>query len=72
MPLLKRSGKPSLHYVIDDCTEQVAALQKGIPQLGLVRLPTRFHSLLTLLPATCAQHVLHFCAQHDGLACREP
>lgn len=51
--------------------EQVAALQRGIPQLQLVRLPTRFHSVLTLLPATCAQHVLHFCAQHDGIACRE-
>lgn len=52
--------------------EQVAALQRGIPHLQLVRLPTRFHSVLTLLPATCAQHVLHFCAQHDGIACREP
>lgn len=52
--------------------EQVAALLQGIPHMQLVRLPTRFHSVLTLLPATCAQHVLHFCAQHDGIACREP
>ena len=22
-------------------------------------------------PATCANHVLHFIAQHDGIACRE-
>ncbi len=51
--------------------EQVAVLQRGIPHMKLVRLPTRFHSVLTLLPATCAQQVLHFCAQHDGIACRE-
>ena len=51
--------------------EQIEALKRGIPHLKLVRLPTRFHSVLTLLPATCARHVLHFCAQHDGIACVE-
>lgn len=51
--------------------EQEAQLAAGIPHMQFVHLPTAFHSVLTLLPATCAGHVLHFAAAHDGIACRE-
>ncbi len=51
--------------------EQEAQLAAGIPHMKFVHLPTAFHSVLTLLPATCAGHVLHFAAAHDGIACRE-
>jgi hypothetical protein len=39
--------------------------------MTFVHVPTAFHSVLTLLPATCATQVLHFAAAHDGTACRE-
>jgi 3-oxoadipate enol-lactonase len=52
--------------------EQEEQLAAGIPQMKFIHVPTAFHSVLTLLPATCAGHVLHFAAAHDGIACREP
>ena len=51
--------------------EQEEQLAAGIPQMSFIHVPTAFHSVLTLLPATCASHVLHFAAAHDGIACRE-
>lgn len=51
--------------------EQEEQLASGIPQMKFIHVPTPFHSVLTLLPATCADHVLHFAAAHDGTACRE-
>lgn len=51
--------------------EQEEQLATGIPQMKFVHVPTAFHSVLTLLPATCATQVLHFAAAHDGTACRE-
>ena len=51
--------------------EQEEQLATGIPQMKFIHVPTAFHSVLTLLPATCASHVLHFAAAHDGIACRE-
>jgi hypothetical protein len=37
----------------------------------LQQLPAATQAILTLYPATCANHLLHFAAQHDGIACRE-
>jgi 3-oxoadipate enol-lactonase len=51
--------------------EQEAQLREGIRNLRIVHLPVQFHSILTLLPAACATHVLHFAAQFDGIPCRE-
>jgi hypothetical protein len=39
--------------------------------LHLVHLPANYHKVQLMFPATCAQHLLHFMAQHDGLACHE-
>jgi hypothetical protein len=37
----------------------------------LVHLPTRYHMVHHIAPAACASQLLHFIAQHDGIACRE-
>ncbi len=51
--------------------EQEQLLAAGISNLRMIHLPTSSHAILTLQPATCAGHVLHFAAQYDGIACRE-
>lgn len=51
--------------------EQEEQLAAGIKNLRMIHLPTGFHSIVTLKPAVCAQHVLHFAAQYDGIACHE-
>ena len=50
-----------------------AAIRKIIAEKGMkyVQFSTEFHSIQFMLPAACATHVLHFVAQHDGVACRE-
>lgn len=52
-------------------SEQEEKLAAGIKNLRMIHLPTGFHAILTLKPAVCARHVLHFAAQHDGIACDE-
>ena len=51
--------------------EQEVLLKKGIQNLNNVHLPTPSHAIASLMPATCAREVLHFCARHDGIACHE-
>jgi 3-oxoadipate enol-lactonase len=51
--------------------EQIDLLKAKVPHVRIVRLPTRYHAINTSHPATCAQQVLHFAAQHDGIACHE-
>ena len=51
--------------------DQIALLKEKIPHARIVRLPCRYHAINTSHPAACAQEVLHFAAQHDGLPCRE-
>ncbi len=51
--------------------EQERLLASHIPQLKLIHVPTRYHMIHHIAPATCATHVLHFVAQHDGIPCRE-
>ncbi len=50
--------------------EQERMLKK-IPALRVVHLPSSFHKVQLVFPATCATNVLHFISQHDGVACRE-
>jgi hypothetical protein len=52
-------------------TEQQSALLNGVKNISLIRLPARYHMVQALEPAKCATHLLHFIAQHDGVACRE-
>jgi 3-oxoadipate enol-lactonase len=51
--------------------EQEDLLRAGIRDLRLIHLPSASHAILTLYPATCAAHLLHFAARHDGISCRE-
>jgi 3-oxoadipate enol-lactonase len=51
--------------------EQIALLKANVAHVRVVRLPARYHAINTSHPATCAQELLHFAAQHDGIACRE-
>lgn len=51
--------------------EQEAALQAGLADFRLVHLPIAYHMVWTLAPASCADHILHFIAAHDGVTCRE-
>jgi 3-oxoadipate enol-lactonase len=51
--------------------EQEALLRKHVRNLTLVRLPSKHHNLHLIKPAECAEHVLYFAAQHDGVSCRE-
>lgn len=48
-------------------------IRKIIAEKGMkyVSFPTEFHSIQFMLPAACANQVLHFAAQHDGVPCRE-
>ena len=51
--------------------EQERLLLTNLPQIKLIHLPTRYHMVHHIAPATCANHVLNFLAQHDGFPCRE-
>jgi 3-oxoadipate enol-lactonase len=51
--------------------EQKQMLRDHIKNLRLVELPGTFHKVQLMYPAACATHLLHFAAQHDGIACHE-
>lgn len=51
---------------------QEETLKARIRGLKIVHVPSRHHTIQNLMPATLAQEVLHFAAQHDGIASREP
>jgi len=52
--------------------EQEATMRAKVANLRIVNLPIQFHMVWALAPATCADHMLHFMALHDGISCREP
>jgi pimeloyl-ACP methyl ester carboxylesterase len=52
--------------------EQERMLLSQLRDFRLVHLPTGYHMVHHIAPAACAAHLLHFCAQHDGVACHEP
>lgn len=51
--------------------EQEQMLIDNLRDFTLVHLPTRYHMVHHIAPATCANELLHFIAQHDGVPCRE-
>ena len=52
--------------------EQEELLRKHVRNLRLVHLRSQYHNLHLTQAAACANHLLHFAAQHDGIECREP
>src|ERR1043166_2079246 len=51
--------------------EQEEMLLKSLKNFTLVHMPTAYHMVHQIFPAACAQHVLHFCAQHHGVSVHE-
>lgn len=51
--------------------EQKQMLRDHIKNVRLVELPGTFHKVQLMYPAACATQLLHFAAQHDGIACHE-
>lgn len=51
--------------------EQEAMLLEKLPGMTMVHLPTRYHMVHHIAPATCATELLHFVARHDGVVCHE-
>ncbi len=51
---------------------QEQTLKERIRSLKIVHVPSRHHTIQNIMPATLAKEVLHFAAQHDGIAAREP
>jgi len=51
--------------------EQEQMLLAHIRDFRIVHLPTRYHMVHHIAPATCATQVLHFASQHDGVPCHE-
>jgi len=52
--------------------EQEELLRTHVRNLRLVHLRSEYHNLHLTQAAACATQLLHFAAQHDGIACREP
>ena len=55
--------------IVDD--DQIRMLREKVQNVRIVRFPCRYQYIQNLKPAACALEVLHFAAQHDGIACRE-
>jgi 3-oxoadipate enol-lactonase len=51
---------------------QESTLKERIRSLKIVHVPSRHHTIQNIMPATLAKEVLHFAAQHDGIAAHEP
>jgi len=51
--------------------EQEALLRQHVRNLRMVHLPSQHHNLHSTQPAACANHVLHFAGQYDGVSCHE-
>jgi 3-oxoadipate enol-lactonase len=51
--------------------DQERMLIDNLRDFSLVHLPTRYHMVHHIAPATCATQLLHFIARHDGVPCRE-
>jgi pimeloyl-ACP methyl ester carboxylesterase len=51
--------------------EQMRMLKENIRDFTLMQLPSNFHKIQLMFPHTCAMHLLHFAAMHDGTVCHE-
>ena len=74
-PYLSRIQAPVLglypHSGAIATNEQEMTIKQGIRNLKLVHLPTTYHMVWVQFPVACANHILHFMAAHDGIACHE-
>jgi 3-oxoadipate enol-lactonase len=61
---------PQVAPVTIQSQEQI--LKERIRSLKIVHVPSRHHTIQNIMPATLAKEVLHFAAQHDGIAAHEP
>ena len=75
-PCLDRIRTPTLglypRHAPVTIQQQEQTLKARIATLRIVHVPSRHHTIQNLMPATLANEVLHFAAQHDGIAAREP
>ncbi len=51
--------------------EQERTLKERVHNIRIVHLPTSYHMVWVQYPVACANHILHFVAAHDGIACHE-
>jgi len=51
--------------------EQEQMLIDRLRDFRIVHLPTQYHMIHHIAPATCASELLHFIARHDGVSCHE-
>ena len=58
-------------FELKQLIEEIIVLIDNIENLRIVHMPSSFHKIQLIFPAACANHLLHFIAQHDGIACRE-
>lgn len=56
---------PTSGQITSDAQEGL--LQEQLADFEMVHLPTGFHMVQLLYPKTCTDHVLRFCARHDGI-----
>jgi hypothetical protein len=75
-PYIDRISTPTLGLYPEHAPvtiqSQERILKERIRSLKIVNVPSRHHTIQNIMPATLAKEVLHFAAQHDGVACREP
>lgn len=75
-PYLPKIAAPMLAIYPDSAgvitkDEHTTLLRERVRNLKMVRVPLNAHSLQIVAPATCANEVLYFISQHDGIVCRE-
>lgn len=51
--------------------EQENLLLSQVPNIKIIHLDSRYHTIQSIAPASCAIQVLYFASQHDGVACHE-
>jgi 3-oxoadipate enol-lactonase len=51
--------------------EEEVVIRREIKNLRIVHFPTAYHSIMTMMPAACARHVLSFAATVDGVTFHE-
>ena len=56
---------PTSGQITSDAQEGL--LKDHLEDFELIHLPTGFHMVQLLYPRTCTEHVLRFCARHDGM-----
>ncbi len=60
---------PTSGQITSDAQEEM--LKSNLADFEIVHLPTGYHMVQLLYPKTCAEHVLAFCARHDGVAVQD-